>query len=102
MSAGADKLFKAMKAATNLKDGVKIGAKCMQLKGMVTALAKKLEERERYLDDMQELMKGNGLSIDDRTALQKIKDFDIGTILSEGKALYEAASEVKDMIEAFI
>lgn len=102
MSASADKLLKAMKTAKNLKDGVKIGAKCMQMKGMVTALAKKLDEREKYLEEMQDLMKGNGLTIDDRTALQKIKDFDIGTILSEGKALYDAASEVKDMIEAFI
>ncbi len=102
MSAAADKLFKAVKAATNLKDGVKIGAKCMQLKGMVSALAKKLDEREKYLQEMEDLMKGNGLTIDDRTALQKIKDFDIGTILSEGKALYEAAGEVKDMIEAFL
>lgn len=102
MSAGADKLFKAMKAATNLKDGVKIGAKCMQLKGMVSAMAKKLDEREKYLDGIQKLMEGNGLSIDDRTALQKIKELDIGTILSEGKMLYDAASEIKDMIEAFI
>ena len=102
MSVAADKLFKAMKGATNLKDGVKIGAKCMQLKGMVSAQAKKLAEREKYLEEMEDLMKGNGLTIDDRTALQKIKDFDIGTILSEGKALYDAAGEVKDMIEAFL
>jgi hypothetical protein len=102
MSASADKLFKAVKAATNLKDGVKIGAKCMQLKGMVSAMAKKLAEREKYLEEMEDLMKGNGLTIDDKTALQKIKEFDIGTILSEGKALYDAAGEVKDMIEAFL
>ena len=102
MSVSADKLMKAMKSATNLKDGVKIGAKCMSVKSGVTAMAKKLEEREAYLTDMQDLMKGNGLTIDDRTALQKIKELDIATILSEGKMLYDAAMEVKDLIEAFV
>ena len=102
MSAGADKLMKAMKSATNLKDGVKIGAKCMAVKSGVTAMAKKLEEREAYLTEMQDLMKGNGLTIDDRTALQKIKELDVATILTEGKMLYDAAMEVKDLIEAFV
>ena len=91
-----------MKTATNLKDGVKIGAKCMSVKSGVTAMAKKLEERETYLTEMQDLMKGNGLTIDDRTALQKIKELDMSTILSEGKMLLEAAMEVKDLIEAFV
>jgi hypothetical protein len=102
LSTEADKLMKAMKAATNLKDGVKIGAKTMAMKRSVTAMAKKLEDREKFLEEMQDLMKGNGLSIDDRTALQKIKDIDLGTILSEGKEIFDAASEVKDLIEAFI
>ena len=102
MSVAADKLMKAMKSATNLKDGVKIGAKCMAVKSGVTAMAKKLEEREAYLTDMQDLMKGNGLTIDDRTALQKIKELDVATILTEGKMLYDAAMEVKDLIEAFV
>lgn len=102
LSLDADKLMKAMKAATNLKDGVKIGAKCMALKGQVSAMAKKLEEREKFLEEMQDLMKGNGLTIDDRTALQKIKELDVMTMLSEGKALYDAAMEVKDLIEAFV
>ena len=102
MSVAADKLMKAMKSATNLKDGVKIGAKCMAVKQGVTAMAKKLEEREAYLTDMQDLMKGNGLTIDDRTALQKIKELDVATILTEGKMLYDAAMEVKDLIEAFV
>ena len=102
MSVSADKLMNAMKSATNLKDGVKIGAKCMAVKSGVTAMAKKLEEREAYLTDMQDLMKGNGLTIDDRTALQKIKELDVATMLSEGKMLYDAAMEVKDLIEAFV
>ena len=42
MSVDADKLFKAMKAANNLKDGVKIGAECMALKRSVSAMATKL------------------------------------------------------------
>jgi hypothetical protein len=102
LSTDADKLMKAMKAATNLKDGVKIGAKAMQVKMKVTAMAKKLDEREKYLSEMQDLMKGNGLTIDDRTALQKIKELDVMTMLTEGKDLFDALSEVKDMIEVFV
>lgn len=102
LSVDADKLVKAMKAATTFKDGIKIGAKAMQVKIQVTAMARKLDDREKYLDEMQDLMKGNGLTIDDRTALQKIKELDIATILSEGKMLMDAAMEVKNLIEAFV
>lgn len=102
LSTDADKLVKAMKAAVSLKDGVKLGAAAMQVKMKVTVMAKKLDDREKYLDEMHELLKGNGLTIDDRTALQKIGDLDMATILTEGKALYEAAMEVKDLIEAFV
>lgn len=102
LSTDADKLVKQMKAATNLKDGVKIGAAAMQMKMKVTAMAKKLDEREKYLDEMHALLEGNGLTIDDRTALQKIADLDVATILSEGKTLFDAAMEVKDLVEAFV
>lgn len=98
LSTDADKLFKAMKGASTLKEGVKIGAQCMSLKRAVTALAAKLHEREKFLDEMQALMAGNGLVIDDQTTLQKLKALDMMTIAGEAKMVYELASGIKDLV----
>ncbi|HEX5371603.1 MAG TPA: hypothetical protein VFW84_02605 [Aquabacterium sp.] len=102
MSTDADKLMKAMKSATNLKDGVKIGAQCMALKRSVSAMALKLTEREKFLDEMQLLMAGNGLTIDDRTTLQKIKELDKATIVAEIKEVATLANAVKGLVEALV
>lgn len=98
ISVEAEKLMKAMKAAKNLKEGVRIGAECMAVKREVTAMAKKLEVREKYLEAMQDLMRGNGLEIDDTTTLQKIKALDKMTILTEVNSLYDAVKTIKDTI----
>ncbi len=102
LSADADKLMKAMKSANNLKDGVKIGAQCMALKRSVTAMAVKLTDREKFLDDMQSLMAGNGLTIDDKTTLQKIKELDKATILAEAKEVITLANGIKGLVEALV
>ncbi|PLS20733.1 hypothetical protein [Neptunicoccus cionae] len=99
LSGSADKLTKAMKAAKGLKDGVAIGAKMMAVKRRVSAMAAKLEEREKFLDEMQEIMKSGGLEIDDKTTLQKLKQLDPSTILSEGQGLWDAIKEVKGMVD---
>lgn len=102
MSVDADKLMKAMKAAKNLKDGVKIGAECMSLKRAVSAMAAKLIEREKFLDEMQALMAGNGLTIDDKTTLQKIKELDKMTIIAEIKEMATLANGVKGLVTALV
>lgn len=102
MSVDADKLMKAMKAAKNLKDGVKIGAECMSLKRAVSAMAAKLVEREKFLDEMQALMAGNGLTIDDKTTLQKIKELDKMTIIAEIKEMATLANGVKGLVTALV
>lgn len=99
LSGSADKLTKAMKAAKNLKDGVAIGSKMMGVKRKVSALAAKLEEREKFLDGMQDIMKSGGLEIDDKTTLQKLKALDPSTILSEGQGLWDAIKEVKGLVD---
>ena len=66
-STQADKLMKAVRASKTLKEGVKIGAECMALKRSVTEMAGKLTQREKFLDEMQALRKGNGMTLDDRT-----------------------------------
>ncbi|RMF38403.1 MAG: hypothetical protein D6754_07550, partial [Alphaproteobacteria bacterium] len=75
-------------------DGVRIGAECMAVKRSVRALATKLEEREKFLGEMEALMKGNGLEVDDRTTLDKIKELDKMTILSEAKDIGSAIKTV--------
>ena len=84
VSVGADKLQKGMKSAPNLKEGVKIGAECMQAKASVRKLAARLEECLAFLSANEAMMKGFGLECDDRTIVDKIKDLDKLTIASEG------------------
>lgn len=98
LSGEADKLAKMMKSAATLKEGVKIGSQVMGLKRGVSAMAVKLEEREKFLDEMQDLMKGNGLTVDDRTTLQKLKDLDKLTMASSAKEVYDFASGIYDLI----
>ncbi len=99
VSAKADELEKAMKAAKTLRDGVKIGAECMKLKGTVRNLATALKTAESFLDDMQEIMKAGGLECDDSTVIQKLKQLDISTILSGGETLASTASDIYDLIK---
>src|SRR6266404_1021362 len=87
VSAKADELTKAMKAARNLKDGVKIGSECMKLKGTVRGLGDGLQSAEGFLDEMQEIMKDGGLDCDDSTVIQKLQRLNVSTILSEGGSL---------------
>jgi len=100
ISAEADKLDKAMKAAKTLKLGVQIGAQCMSVKRSARAMAVKLDNRETFLQEMQKIMAGEGMEIDDRTTLQKLKELDKLTIASEIKDIYSFASGIKDLISA--
>jgi hypothetical protein len=99
VSAKADKLAKAMKSAKTLKEGVKVGAECMRIKAQVSAMAAKLDQREKFLDEMQALMKGNGLSIDDRTTLQKLAALDKTTIIGEANSLKGGLVAIKGLVD---
>jgi hypothetical protein len=94
VSRKADELEKAMKSAKNLKDGVKIGAECMKIKGKVRGLGDGLKNAETYLGEMQDIMTGGGLECDDSTIIQKLKALDVSTILEQGK---EVADLIDDM-----
>jgi len=98
VSAKADELTKAMKAAKNLKDGVKIGAECMKVKAGVRGLAEALGQAESFLDEMQQVMKGGGLECDDSTILQKLKRIDLATIASQGGDLVSNIKSVYDLV----
>jgi len=98
VSAKADELSAAMKAAKNLKDGVKIGASCMTLKGTVRGMADGLSGAEGYLEEMQEIMTGGGLDCDDSTVIQKLKRLNVSTIVSEGGSLCSSIKDVYDLV----
>jgi hypothetical protein len=98
VSRNADELEKEMKAAKNLKDGVKIGAECMKLKGKVRGLAGGLKDAETYLGEMQDVMTGGGLECDDSTVIQKLKALDVSTILSEGKEVADLIDEIHSFV----
>lgn len=100
VSMQADKLFAEMKKATTLKEGVKIGAACMQLKGKVTRLAAALDAAVKYLEEAQAVMKDMGLECNDETILQKLAKVDISTILSEGSGLLSNIKDVYDLVDA--
>ena len=98
VSAKADELAKAMKAAKSLNEGVKIGAECMNVKAGVRRMAGALDNAESFLQEMQEVMKGGGLECDDSTILQKLKAIDISTIASEGTGLVSNIKTIYDLV----
>jgi hypothetical protein len=98
VSAKADELMKAMKAAKNLKDGVRIGSECMKLKGTARNLAEGLQTSESFLEEMQEIMRGGGLDCDDSTVVQKLQRLDVSTILTEGGSLVSNIKDVYDLV----
>ncbi len=100
VSVEADKLFAMMRKATTLKEGVKIGAECMQVKGKVRSLAAALDEAVSFLTAMETVMKGMGLECDDRTIIQKLKAIDTSTILTEGGGLLANIQSVYSLVEA--
>lgn len=99
ISVQAGKLQAAMKSARTLKEGVRVGAECMAVKRTVSEMAAKLDTREKYLDEMQDLMKANGLEIDDRTTIQKIQALDKTTILTNAKDLGSALKTIKGTLD---
>jgi len=99
VSAQADKLLAAMKSATTLKEGVKVGAECMQVKAVVTKLAGELDQATGFLNAMETVMKGVGLECDDRTLLQKLQAINKTTIFTEGASLVSNIYSVYSLLQ---
>jgi len=78
LSESADKLMKKMRSAKTLNEERKIVSKCNSIRKEANAMVAKFYKREKYLKDIEKLMKENELKIDDaRTSqkLQKLKNF---------------------------
>lgn len=100
VSGQGDKLFAEMKKAQTLKEGVKIGAECMQLRAKATRLGKELEAAVAFLNAAQTTMQQFGLTVNDETILDKIARFDIKTIVSEGAGIVEGAKAIYELVDA--
>lgn len=100
VSAKSDKLFAMMKAAPDLKEGVKIGAACMLIKGKIPKLTQDLTKAQTYLKDVDTILHNYGLDFDDTTILAKFKALDIATILTEGKVLADNLLALQDLVDA--
>jgi hypothetical protein len=95
----ADKLMKAAKSQKTLKEGVKLGAECMAVKREASAMAAKLEERQKFLAEMEALMEGNGLKVDDTTIMDKLKKLDKMTVLKETKTMFTSVKGVYKLVD---
>jgi hypothetical protein len=100
VSAQGDKLFAEMKKQTTLKEGVKIGAECMQIRGKATRLGQALDEALKFLEASQTTMEQFGLKCDNKTIFQKVKALDTKTIFSECSGIVESVMAVKDLVDA--
>ncbi|MEX0317055.1 MULTISPECIES: hypothetical protein [unclassified Ruegeria] len=99
LGSAADKLMKKARGSKTLKEGVKLGAECMNIKRAASDMAAKLEDREKYLEEMQALMEGNGMKVDDSTTIEKLKALDKKTIATEGAGLIGMIKGVKTLVD---
>jgi hypothetical protein len=99
LSKQADNMEKAMKAAPSLKEGVKLGAQMVRLKGNVKTTYISLQKAEKFSDDMSFLLTEAGVKVDDRVLKERLRD--IGTlveIVGYCKNLKDAAKELQDVV----
>ncbi|HKC26510.1 MAG TPA: hypothetical protein VKB75_00730 [Jatrophihabitans sp.] len=100
LSKKTDDLEKAMRAAKNLKDGVKLGAKVMQMKGSVKTTYLSLSTAERFADDMAMLLTEAGVKVDERTFSQRMSSLDgVSDFASLANELRTAAQNIAEMVK---
>ncbi len=58
--------------------------------------------RDSHRAEMQDLMKANGLEIDDRTIIDKLKAFDKSTMLSKGTELITGIKTVVSFVNEVV
>jgi len=99
VSGQADKLFGAMKNATNLKDGVRLGAVTMKTKRNVRQLIEALEKAKTFLEAAQTIMEQFGLEVDDSTFFEKLTALDTESIFSLVEGILDNLEIVGDLID---
>ncbi len=95
-----DKMQNDLRKARDLKEGVAIGAKLMEMKRKGNVVKERFNKAEEFSDDMAFLMSEAGVEVDDRTILQKLKSLDnLGDIKAAASDIKAAAEDIKSIVE---
>ncbi|HEY4083114.1 MAG TPA: hypothetical protein VGM81_20715 [Burkholderiaceae bacterium] len=97
-----DDLQVEMKKTAKLDaEGIKAGKKLVDLGSSVKSMNTLILKSQAFVDDMAFLLTENGIEVDDRTAMQKLKALDdLGSIKTAAKEIYTAATDLQTIIEA--
>lgn len=77
------------------------GAVKVKLGGKIGKLNADIINCQKFVDDMAFLLTENGVEVDDSTAMEKLRDLrNVGSIAEAAKAVYDAAKDVQDIVEA--
>ncbi len=95
-----EKMQNSLRKAKDLKEGVTIGAKLMEMKRNGNLVKGKFAKAEEFSDDMAFLMKEAGVEVDDRTIGQKLKSLaNLGDIKDAALEIKDAAENIKSIVE---
>ncbi len=95
-----DRMQSSLRQAKNLKEGVAIGSKLMEMKRHGNIVKEKFAKAEVFADDMAFLMKEAGVDVDDRTITQKLASLsNLGDVVKAGMEIKSAATDAKDLVE---
>ena len=97
-----DDLQAEMKKTAKLDaDGIKAGKRLVDLGSSIKTMNTLILKSQDFVDDMAFLLTENGIEVDDRTAMQKLKALDdLGSIKTAAKEIYTAATDLQTIIEA--
>jgi len=97
-----DELLATIKKSGKLNpEGVKAGAKVMELGRAVKELNDLILKHQVFVDDMAMLLTEAGIQVDDRTAVQKLRSLQgLKSVKDAAKELHTAIEDIKSIIEA--
>ena len=101
LGTGVDKAKEALKKAPDIIKGAKVGAKMIELQRDAKALNDTLLSAQQFADDMAFLLTEAGVTVDDRTEMQKLKALDnLDDVYKAAKDVKAAADDIVAIVEA--
>jgi hypothetical protein len=89
-----------MKSAPSLKEGVKLGAEVMKMKGNVKTCYGSLQNAEKFADDMAFLLTEAGVKVDDSTFMERLKNLRaLPDLQAFAKDLQSAAKNLQSIVD---
>ena len=102
LGAKRDALQAEMKRSAKLDaKGLEAGKRLITLGGSVKSMNTLILECQEFVDDMALLLTENGITVDDRTEMQKLKQLQgLGSVKDVAKQIYTAATDLQTIVEA--